>query len=171
MITLLRCVGWLSRGDLLTRAANAGPTKATPAAQCHGTYRFRYSIIPHPGTWADAFLQAHEFVTPMRALLAWGGAPTRASQSLVSVEPAQVVVSSVKQAEEEEGLAVRVYNPLVRPVDLRLETGLPFQTATLANLREEPDSQEHASTGARIAESGRLVLKLAGKRIQTILFR
>jgi alpha-mannosidase len=170
VITLLRCVGWLSRGDLLTRAANAGPTKATPAAQCPGTHHFRYSIIPHPGTWADAFLQAHEFVTPMQALLIWGGAPTRASQNLVRVEPAQVIVSTVKQAEEGQGLVVRVYNPLAQAVELRLKMGLPFQTVTLANLREEPDPQEHALTGAHLAKSGHFAFKLAGKRIQTILF-
>ena len=77
----------------------------------------------------------------------------------------------MKQAEEGEGLAVRVYNPLARAVDLHLRMGLPFDTATLANLREESDPQEHASTGARFVKPGHFALKLAAKRIQTILLR
>jgi alpha-mannosidase len=170
-VTLLRCVGWLSRGDLLTRAANAGPTTATPGAQCPGRHRFRYSIIPHQGTWEDAFLLAHEFVTPMRAVLLWGGPPSEGAHSLVRVKPAEVVVSAVKQPEEGEGFIVRVYNPLSQAVTLQLDVGLPFEDATLVNLREQADPKEHAVTGARFVKPGHFEMELAGKRIQTVLFR
>ncbi|MFX1442752.1 MAG: alpha-mannosidase [Promethearchaeota archaeon] len=47
-ITLLRCVGWLSRGDLSTRtgmrSAIAGPPLYTPKAQCLGKYEFDLSL-------------------------------------------------------------------------------------------------------------------------------
>jgi alpha-mannosidase len=47
-ITLLRCVGWLSRGDLATRtgmrSAIAGPPLHTPQAQCLGTFVFDLSL-------------------------------------------------------------------------------------------------------------------------------
>ncbi len=47
-ITLLRCVGWLSRGDLATRtgirSAIAGPPLHTPEAQCLGKYDFNLSL-------------------------------------------------------------------------------------------------------------------------------
>ncbi len=171
VVTLLRCVGWLSRGDLLTRAANAGPTTATPGAQCPGRHHFRYSIIPHQGTWKDAFRLAYEFVTPMRATLVWGGSPSEAAHSLVRAEPAEVVVSAVKQPEDGEGLIVRVYNPLPQAVNLRLDLGLPFEGATLVNLREQADPEEHATTGTRFVKPRHFEMKLAGKRIQTILFR
>ena len=35
-ITLLRCFGWLSRSDLLTRKGGAGPMLATPGGQSPG---------------------------------------------------------------------------------------------------------------------------------------
>jgi alpha-mannosidase len=171
VITLLRSVGWLSRGDLLTRAANAGPTTATPGAQCQGKYRFHYSIIPHQGTWEDAYRLAHEFASPMRASLVWGDSPSEVVHSLVRAEPADVVVSAVKQPEEGEGLIVRVYNPLPQAVSLRLALGLPFQDATLVNLREQADPEEYAKTGARFLKPRDFEMKLAGKRIQTIFFR
>jgi len=69
-ITLLRCVGWLSRDDLSTRSAIAGPIIQTPDAQCLGKHTFFYSVIPHKGTWetGKAYVQAMQHQTPMRTV-------------------------------------------------------------------------------------------------------
>jgi alpha-mannosidase len=178
-LTILRCVGWLSRGDLLTRDANAGPTLATPGAQCLGKYKFRYSIVPHTSGWEEAFLHAHHFVTPLRAIQLWGGTPQKGADSLVRVEPAQVVLSAAKQSERShgrrpelaDGLVVRVYNPLPQAANVRLSMGLPFESAVLVNLREELDEEAHAATGARFVPPDQLEMRLEAKRIQTILLR
>jgi membrane-associated phospholipid phosphatase len=45
-ITLLRAVGFLSRGDLPERRGHAGPELATPSAQCIGTREYRYAVVP-----------------------------------------------------------------------------------------------------------------------------
>ena len=53
-LTLLRSVGWLSRDDFATRRhCNAGPTLATPDAQCLGEQRFRYALMPFDGDWVE----------------------------------------------------------------------------------------------------------------------
>jgi hypothetical protein len=167
-LTLLRSVGWLSRGDLLTRRANAGPTLPTPGAQCLGTHTFRYALIPHRSGWERAFLEAHRFLSPLRALQLWGGPPERTCHSLVAAHPAQVVVSAVKLPEDgEPALVVRVYNPLDRPVDLELALGLPFERAELVDLRERPVAR---LPGVRFAPSGHFGMRLGAKRIQTIRF-
>jgi mannosylglycerate hydrolase len=49
-LTLLRCVGWLSREDVASRRCQAGPKIATPEAQCLGTQRFSFALVP----WVDA---------------------------------------------------------------------------------------------------------------------
>jgi len=70
--TLFRSVGWLSRGDLLTRKqGGAGPPIPTPGAQMPGTRTFRYSIVPHRGSWQDAALwrAGQSFTTPLAAQL------------------------------------------------------------------------------------------------------
>ena len=88
-LTLLRCVGWLSRDDFSTRKGHAGPGMETPQAQMPGEWSFDYSIIPHAGTWKEAFPHAYAFDTPMRAVntgVHEGKLP--ASASLVAVEPA-----------------------------------------------------------------------------------
>lgn len=43
-LTLLRSVGWLSRGDLSTREGQAGPMIETPEAQCIGSGEFEYGF-------------------------------------------------------------------------------------------------------------------------------
>jgi hypothetical protein len=49
-MTLLRCVGWLSRGDIPERPVHAGPGEKTPGAQELGkAYTFNYSVMIHPG--------------------------------------------------------------------------------------------------------------------------
>jgi alpha-mannosidase len=167
-LTLLRSVGWLSRGDLLTRRANAGPTLPTPEAQCLGLYTFRYALIPHRSRWEQAFLAAHRFLSPLRALQLWGGPPERTSHSLVAASPAQVVVSAVKLPEDgEPALVLRVYNPLDRPVNLDLALGLPFERAELVDLRERPAA---GLPGVRFDPPGYFGMRLGAKRIQTIRF-
>jgi alpha-mannosidase len=48
-MTLLRCVGWLSRGDIPERPVHAGPGEKTPGAQEMGkAYTFDYSVMIHP---------------------------------------------------------------------------------------------------------------------------
>jgi alpha-mannosidase len=57
-LTLLRCVGWLSRNDLTSRRGGAGPTIATPDAQMPGNHTFEYSLMTYQGTWREAGVQA-----------------------------------------------------------------------------------------------------------------
>ncbi|MGH2410506.1 MAG: glycoside hydrolase family 38 C-terminal domain-containing protein, partial [Chloroflexota bacterium] len=50
-LTLLRCVGWLSRGDLPNRLGEAGPSLPTPAAQCPGPHTFAYALALTSESW------------------------------------------------------------------------------------------------------------------------
>jgi len=109
-LTLLRCVGWLSRDDLVTRPGHAGPGLPTPGAQCPGHHVFEYAVVPHAGDWSACFREAHAFNAPLRAALTGihqGSLPS--AGSFVTVEPDTVVVSAVKAAEMGDGLIVRVY--------------------------------------------------------------
>ncbi|GAC1653352.1 MAG: hypothetical protein NVS9B1_02400 [Candidatus Dormibacteraceae bacterium] len=60
-VTLLRCVGWLSRDDLGNRPGHAGPGVATPDAQLIGHHHFELAVLPgaadhiEVARWADAF--------------------------------------------------------------------------------------------------------------------
>jgi mannosylglycerate hydrolase len=141
-ITLLRCVEWLSRGDLSTRRGHAGPMEHTPEAQCLGVHTFDYALVPHAGTWEaeDGLVlkQAQAFQTPLatRACVVnqHAGLPLT---SLVAVTPASLLVSAIKQADKGEGLVVRLYNPLSEEVGGEISLGVAFEQAYMANLLEE----------------------------------
>src|SRR6185503_5604867 len=67
LVTLLRAVGQLSRGDLPSRPGHAGWPVETPGAQCEGMERIQVAIAPVtqsqlakgsavPELWEDVFL-------------------------------------------------------------------------------------------------------------------
>jgi alpha-mannosidase len=64
--TLLRCVGDLSREDLLTRKGGAGFSFKTPDAQCKGEFCYRFGIAPFRlGTEAyELYRRADTFLSP-----------------------------------------------------------------------------------------------------------
>lgn len=138
-LTLLRCVGWLSRGDLVTRQGDAGPSIPTPGAQMPGVHTFEYSVIPHAGGWEQAIRQAHWFARPLRAR--WTAAhpgPLGAEVSFLALSPANLVLSAVKRAEDGgDDLIVRLYNTTEQAAEGVLRSIFPLESAELTNLAEE----------------------------------
>ena len=137
-LTLLRCVGWLSRDDFRTRRGHAGPMIATPEAQCPGRHVLEYALVPHAGTWSGIFPLAHAFATPLRAEpAAVQAGPLPLEQSFVEVAPSSLVVSAIKLPERGAGLIVRCWNTAETPVEGRVRLCWPFARATRVNLNEE----------------------------------
>jgi mannosylglycerate hydrolase len=166
-LTLLRCVGWLSRGDLLTRRGNAGPSRPAPEAQCIGTHTFLYSVFPHSGDWVSAQVQrrAHEHNVPMRVVRTGrhdGHLPSM--QSFVSVEPHNLMVTALKKCELGDGLILRFFNSTEETVNGIVKTYRHIKTACLTNLNEQP----LANGGLGVREDGAVSLEVGGREIKTI---
>ena len=162
-LTLLRCVGWLSRDDLMTRRVAAGPLVETPEAQCLGVHRFEYAILPHAGDWRQVYPLAYSYVTPLlvargdtheglelkemnitrddparvRAIPWPRGGPNPDRLSFLQVEPHALVVSAIRRSRDGEGLIVRFYNLASDMVTARVSTCFPLREAWLTNLNEE----------------------------------
>jgi alpha-mannosidase len=165
-ITLLRCVGWLSRDDFSTRKGHAGPFLETPGAQMPGTWRFDYSIIPHIGDWQNAFAQAYAFETPMRlACTDLHSGPLPVSGSFVKVEPATFVVSAVKQSESGGDWLVRGYNITGEAIRVTLKPWKPFKKVEQVNLAEEKQAT------LKPDKDGRITLPVRGHEIVSVLFQ
>jgi alpha-mannosidase len=144
-LTLLRCVEWLSRGDLATRRGHSGPMKHTPEAQCLGHHEFDYALMPHRGTWQDeealVLREAQAFNVPVAAHavvsdLHEGQLPSRTT--LVEVEPRELVISAIKRSNNGQGVIVRLYNPCDHQVEAKIYLPLDFTQVYVANLLEEP---------------------------------
>ncbi|HCI79003.1 MAG TPA: hypothetical protein DHW02_04870, partial [Ktedonobacter sp.] len=146
-VTLLRCVEWLSRGDLSTRRGHAGPPEQTPEAQCQGHSEFDYALVPHNGTWEtnDSVVLREAQVFNIPAITRVIGTESQgktvqqlpAQSSFVEVEPAGVVISSIKRSNDGSGLLVRVYNPSSEAVNVRIRLHDAFNQAYKTNLLEE----------------------------------
>ncbi len=165
-VTILRCVGWLSRDDSSTRKGPAGPFLDTPGAQMPGTWTFDYSIIPHAGSWQKAFAQAYAFETPMRlACTGLHGGTLPVSGSFVKVEPAAFVVSTVKQSEAGGGWLVRGYNLTGEVIRVTLKPWRPFKKVEQVNLAEEKQ------TALKPDKDGLVTVAARGHEIVSVLFQ
>lgn len=175
-LTLLRCVGWLSRDDFSTRRGHAGPFMETPAAQMIGKWTFDYSIIPHIDEHVRAAHElAYAFEVPMRAVSTnshTGLLPGKGS--FVAVHAVSAIagnplgnfyISAIKQAENGNGWLVRGYNAGRDPLHLTLIPFRRFSSATLVNLSERKlaDLPMDKATGA-------VNLELQCAEIVTIMF-
>ena len=161
-VTLLRCVGWLSRDDLTTRKGHAGPGLPTPGAQCLGTSEFALAVFPHEGGPEAALAEAWRFATPLRAQttgLHAGALPPEAA--LVRAVPAELPVTAIKLPEDGEGLVVRVFNPTPHPLSAGLEVAWPTPRAELVDLEER-------TLGSLSVNGGRVALALQPWQIATV---
>lgn len=138
-LTLLRCVGWLSREDLLTRKGHAGWSLPTPEAQCLGQHTFEYSIIPHRGSWEEAksYIQAHSFNVPFR----WAQTEKHPGElpselSFFRIYPDNLVVSAIKKEEDGDSIILRIYNTTSSPCEGILYSYFPLREARIVELNE-----------------------------------
>ncbi|MDO8632571.1 MAG: glycoside hydrolase family 38 C-terminal domain-containing protein, partial [Phycisphaerales bacterium] len=158
-LTLLRCVGRLSGGP------EATVSRQTPDAQCIGKHVFEYSVYPHEGTWEDAkvWRQAHERNVPLYVTqIGPSEGKLPAELGFVEVEPAELVVTAIKKAEDGDRLIVRFFNATDKTVEGRV-TVRSAKSAELTDLNEQ--AQEKLAT-----ESGSVKLKVGGKKIVTVGF-
>jgi alpha-mannosidase len=162
-LTLLRCVGWLSRDDLNCRRGHAGPELETPEAQCLGTHSFDYALIPHTGDWRTSFDEAHAFNAPLRAIvtdLHRGTLPLEGS--FVEISPSSLVISAIKSAEDGNGLILRFWNTENFDVSTEVKLLKPFERVAVVNLNEE-ELEELRSDGTR-----NVSVPVRGKEIVTL---
>ncbi len=187
-ITLVRCVGYLSRGDgdMPTRPNLAGPPLPTPEAQCLGAQAFEYALVPHAGDWRAIYREAytfrapiylrrgneHEGYTPTPAdIEAWGTAGLKpldlsgdlpGELSFLSVQPETLALSAAKRSEAGDRLIVRFYNPTDEDVTAQVRTFLPVLNAWEVNLNEE------IVRALPILEGKGTSLPVIGKEVKTV---
>ena len=81
-----------------------------------GTHKVKYSLYPHPGDWKEAltFRRGCEINHPLKAYVIMDPSAAEGCMpeeySFLSITPENVVVSSVKMAEDSGGFNIRVYD-------------------------------------------------------------
>ncbi len=136
-VTLLRATGWLSRPDLSSRPGDAGPALPTPAAQCPGELTLRIALAVAEPAEAPQF--SHDFELGLQAVAAGPEPLWPEGQALLSLEPASVVLSAWKPAENGDGSVLRLSNPSDEPVTARVRLGLRVAQPQPVRLDETPE--------------------------------
>ncbi len=146
-LTLIRAVGWLSRGDLYTRKGNAGPSVPTPDAQCIGEYEFHYSLLPHFGkSWieAEALKVAKDFTNPLVAIQAEKNRGELPKEfSFIELSPENLLISAVKKAEDSDSLILRIYNPTSNDYESTIKFFKDLKDVRIVNLLEQQEESEY----------------------------
>jgi len=132
-ITLLRAVGFLSRGDLPERKGHAGPALATPSAQCIGEREYRFCVVPLGGDMVlpRAAREIREWLSP-----AWPGVGDEGPHSFYSVEGDPPVQPSALRSGPHGTLVARVFNPSRQPAAATLRFAGRVLEARAVDLRE-----------------------------------
>ncbi|MCJ7693980.1 MAG: glycosyl hydrolase-related protein [Anaerolineaceae bacterium] len=126
-LTLLRCVGWLSRSDMWVRKGHAGPGVVTPDAQEIDHHAFDYSLIPHSGDLKTVIDQAHNFNNPMKALTAnLHPGDLLPESAFIEYDNQAFVLSAIKTTEKGDGWLARGYNISSEPIQVTLKTQTAF---------------------------------------------
>jgi alpha-mannosidase len=137
-LTLLRCVGWISRDDFSTRKGHAGPMLATPGAQMHGSHVFAYSLIPHTGKWDQTIAEGYGFNTPMIGVFSQQHEGSiRSTSSFIRVEPDAFHITAIKSAEDGKDWILRGVNLTDGLLNCKVHFLIPVKNVRFTTLAEE----------------------------------
>ena len=144
-ITLLRAVGEM--GDWFYFP--------TPAAQMQGDFEYSYCLIPFDGDFAAAAVNGYNFTYPKLCALQSDNHDGIDALKSVHVETkGTLFTSAVKKAEADNGIIVRMYNPLQDTASIASKQS--FQKTNLAETANDGNANE---------------CEVASKKIVTIRFK
>jgi alpha-mannosidase len=120
------------------------PTMPDPMAD-YGEHQFKYSLYPHAGSWnEETQREAYALNDPIvvyqrteeRRKNALGDLP-----SLVSVDKPNIIIETIKRAEDGDGIILRLYESQRKRGQVQVRLGFAVESAWETNLLEENESE------------------------------
>ncbi len=133
--------GWDVEGDTLRLTLLRSPEWPDPKADL-GAHEFTYSLFPHAGDWRSGVVRAGmELNVPLLATPTTAKAGRLPSpRSLLTVSNENVVVESVKMAEDSDEVIIRVYEAHGSRGPAALRFRRPISAASECDLTEQNDA-------------------------------
>ncbi len=140
------------------------PTMPDPMAD-FGEHQFKYSLYPHTGSWneetqREAYLLNDPIIVFESKVERQTSNVTR-HDSLVTCNAPNVIIETVKQAEDGDGIIVRLYESQRKRGQVKVRVGAEIESAWETNLLEENQSQLQV-------ESNQVILNLRPYQIMTL---
>ena len=139
------------RDNVIRLSLLRSPTYPDPEAD-QGEHRFTYSLLPHAGGWETGTIPAAYALNDPIVVCGQrsGGAEGQGSglmehvarrASLITCDAPNIVIETIKQAEDGRGMIVRLYESQRRRGDVALTTAFPLATAAVVDLLEETQAE------------------------------
>ena len=122
-----------------------------------GTHTFKYAIFPHRANEFETIEsineQCEKFHYPLLALRRKNSDELKLEDSLLSLSSKAVVLSAIKESEDEKAAIVRWWNPTPHESSTDLKLNAAVKSMALAKLNEEEvsvlatDSNQNIPTG------------------------
>jgi alpha-mannosidase len=144
--------GWDIKDNVMRLTLLKGAVAPDPEADL-GRHRFTYSLLPHAGDWraAGTVRHAYELNVPVWHAPVHGGGTLPAAWSFVSVDKPNLIVETVKKAEDSGDTIVRLYEAYGQRGAATLTFAEPVKAAGEVNLMEEETAE---TKDARVTVSG-----------------
>jgi alpha-mannosidase len=138
-------------GNVMRITLLRSPVMPDPMAD-FGDHQFKYSLFPHIGNWnEETQREAYLFNDPIivykwkvesdvLSLSKGERSKVTSLQPLVSCDSSNVVIETVKRAEDGDGLIIRLYESQRRRGPVTVRFGLAVDAVWIANLLEENQS-------------------------------
>jgi alpha-mannosidase len=163
-------------GGIIRLSLLRSPTYPDPEAD-QGEHRFIYSLLPHAGRWNEQTIaQAYALNDPLHVFSASPaqGRPSRMAEkvaqpkSFISVNRPNVVIETVKQAEDGNGVVVRLYESQRQRGSVTLRANFTLAGVWHTNLLEENETElphEDNSVTFSIKPYQIVTLRLVGNKL------
>ncbi len=172
-ITLLRSVGWLSRITMKSRPDAAGPILEIPGAQCLGSHKFEYAIIPHSGSWleSESYRESDNYLNQMIGIFVPKSDDdddaATLSKGFLSIKPSTIRLSAFKISEDTESVVLRIWNIAEKSESCSITLGFPVSAAEVARLDETVDDTQ----SLKLKNENEIKIDVPSRRIVTILLK
>lgn len=142
--------GYDAKGNVLRLSILRSPEWPDPHAD-EGRHEFTYALYPHAGDWKQAQTVRRGYELNYRLLpyvseQHQGIVP--AEKALIEVQPENVIVTALKQAEDDGALIVRFYEWAGKEADVRIQLPSGAQSAADTDLMERPTGELQLHDGA-----------------------
>ncbi len=128
--------GYDIRNNVMRLSLIKSATMPDPSAD-QGFHEFTYSLFPHQGDWRGGVIQEAYDLNIGATVLACEASTAAAAAPLVSTDCQNIVIETVKPAEDGEGFIVRLFESQRSRGAVRLRFGCELASLLRCNLLEE----------------------------------
>lgn len=113
-------------------------------SQSLGENEWKYAIMPHSGNWEEGniYREVERFNLPFETGQSGkGGGNLPKMMSFISIEPKEIVLSTMKRAEKSDSLILRLFNPTDKEIEGSIKTFKEMKEAWITNMNEKRREQ------------------------------